>query len=120
MSIHENLFTVFILLVIFAISSRILITLIYQSGYALAGLMLLHEKFKIYIGSLGDPEKCITLTLPRIKLFLKKNPLLWTNSLCTPEKKRLSFIRHFISILWARDKDLRCFGWTDSRARPLL
>jgi tetratricopeptide (TPR) repeat protein len=59
--------------------------LLHELGHAIPVLFWSKKKVTIYIGSLGDPDGSLRLSLGSLDLFVKYNPFLWMRGLCKHE-----------------------------------
>lgn len=81
-----------ILLMIFAILvvTRPITIICHELGHAIPIILLTKEAVTVYIGSYGDVERCFKLTIGKLSLFIRYNPLKWRGGLCVPLAKDIS------------------------------
>ncbi|HVV04093.1 MAG TPA: hypothetical protein VHC96_07710 [Puia sp.] len=56
--------------------------LLHELGHAIPAIFMTTDDVNIYIGSLGDPDKCFHFFIGRIAVYCKYNPLLWYKGCC--------------------------------------
>lgn len=73
--------------------------LIHELGHSLPALIFTKDKVQLFVGSDGDPQKSLHITLGRLELFFKYNPILWNHGLCVHRSGRLSINKNIIITL---------------------
>jgi len=68
----------------------------HELGHAVMILILTKQLVTIYIGSYGDPNRCIYFKLGLLEFRLKYNPLLWFRGCCVPTKKNTTINEQII------------------------
>lgn len=77
---------------------RPIVTLSHELGHATMILLLTRQQVTIYIGSYGDPNRCIYFKLGMLEFRVKYNPLLWSRGLCVATKKGVTVNEQIIYI----------------------
>jgi len=76
------LITTVIPLILLLSVSFFITVLLHELGHAIPALRMTRDDVNIYIGSLGDPDKCFHFFIGRIAVYCKYNPLLWYKGCC--------------------------------------
>lgn len=79
---------------------RPLTVLIHELGHGLPALLFTTEKVQIYIGSYGDPSKSLHITIGRLEIYFKYNPILWNHGLCVPKSDNISINKNIVITLF--------------------
>ncbi|PWT76575.1 MAG: hypothetical protein C5B59_06195 [Bacteroidetes bacterium] len=69
---------------------QLFVIILHELGHAIPILFMTEGKVEIYLGSFGDSRKCIKLSVKRLDVFLKYNPLEWTKGVCQPPNEKVS------------------------------
>ena len=85
-------------LVIAAIFSRSITTLIHEMGHAIPALMFTNAPVVVYVGSYGNIDDSLHLTLGRLQLYIKFNLFNWQIGLCTHQRVK-NFFQQFLIII---------------------
>lgn len=78
---------------------RPITVMIHELGHGIAALVLTNEGVTLYVGSYGNPDQSIILSVGRLKFFFRYNPFLWTSGLCEYHIKEISFNRLIVITL---------------------
>jgi len=79
--------------------TRTLTTLLHELGHAIPALLLTRKKVMVYIGSYGDPEKSMRITIGKLELYFKYNPFLWHGGVCMVAHEDISINRQILYTL---------------------
>ena len=80
---------------------RSITTFIHEIGHAIPSLLLTNGEVTLYIGSYGDPQNSFNLSLGRLKIYFKYNPIHWKVGLCTRSKDDdTSYLNAFLIIVF--------------------
>lgn len=71
----------------------------HELGHAIPAIILSKKKVSIYIGSYGDIDKSLNITIGLLDVWLSYKILSWKNGLCVPSAKKISTDRQIIYIL---------------------
>lgn len=63
---------------------------LHELGHAIPALLMTRDEVTIYIGSFGSPYRSFHLTIGRLELYCKYNPLLWYKGCCLHSDDYLS------------------------------
>jgi tetratricopeptide (TPR) repeat protein len=93
-------FLIMILIVIVLIFiTRALTVLLHELGHAIPALILTKQKVAVYVGSYGNPDKCLRLNIGLLEIWLKYNPFLWRVGICIPSAKGISINKQILYTL---------------------
>lgn len=79
--------------------TRPVTVLFHELGHAIPAILLTKQKATIYIGTYGDPTKCLRINLGALEIFFRYNPLSWNIGLCVPSAKDISINKQIVYIL---------------------
>jgi tetratricopeptide (TPR) repeat protein len=85
-----------LLLILLVLITRPLTVLFHELGHAIPAILLTKQKVTIYIGSYGDPENSIKLTIGLLVIYFRYNPFSWRLGLCVPSAETISINRQII------------------------
>jgi Tfp pilus assembly protein PilF len=81
------------------IITRPFTVLFHELGHAIPAMLLTKQGASIYIGSYGNEKESFKITIGKLKIWLRYNPVRWRGGLCTPEAKNVSLTKKLIYIL---------------------
>jgi tetratricopeptide (TPR) repeat protein len=84
---------------ILVIITRPFTVLFHELGHAIPLMLLTGEGATIYIGSHGNQKHSFKLTVGKLKIWFRYNPIKWCGGLCIAEAKGISLTKRFIYIL---------------------
>ncbi len=90
-----NSITFLLFLLILAFSFWVII-FFHELGHAIAILLMTKGKVEFYIGSFGDPGKSIRISLGRLVISSKYNPILWVKGCCRPPNEEISVYKKIL------------------------
>ena len=93
----ESLIGLLLLFSVFFVRS--FTTFIHEMGHGIPALLFTKEKVKLFIGNYGQKEKAANLTLGRLEIYFKYNPLMWNSGLCVHSGNNLSINQNIIITL---------------------
>jgi len=86
-----------ILLGVLLVSLASLVNVIlHEPGHAIPMLVMTDGKVSIYVGSYGDSNNSLKLSVRRLNIYIKYNPLLWVRGVCKPPQEQLSINRRIL------------------------
>jgi tetratricopeptide (TPR) repeat protein len=68
-------------------------------GHALPAILLTKQKVVVFIGSYGDPNRSLKISIGLLEVWFKYNPFLWRLGLCLPSAKNVSINRQIVYTL---------------------
>ncbi|WP_171609210.1 tetratricopeptide repeat protein [Limnovirga soli] len=87
------------LLIGLVLITRPLTVLFHELGHAISVILLTKQRATIYIGTYGDPKKCVKINFGLLTIFLRSNPFAWRLGICIPSAKSVSVKRQIIYTL---------------------
>ena len=91
-------------LIILGLLTLVIITrpftvLFHELGHALPVMLLTREGAVIYIGSYGNEKYSFKLTLGKLDIWFRYNPIRWQGGLCIPKAQEIALNKQYIYIL---------------------
>lgn len=81
------------------ILARMISVCLHEFGHAIPATLMTNEKVILFIGSYGDQAHSFRITVGRLEIWFKKNPLRWQYGMCSPKAKNISYKKQFIYTL---------------------
>lgn len=95
-------FVVVILLVLILVGLffliRPVITIIHELGHAIPAILFTRKKVTVYIGSNGNPDKSVKLTIGLLEVWFTYNPFSWREGTCIPSEEDISINQQIICV----------------------
>jgi hypothetical protein len=76
--------------------AKLLPTAFHEFGHGIFAGIFTKGNTLIYIGSLGDPTKCLSIKIGKFIIYIKYNPMLWNSGLCVPGHGEVSLTKQIL------------------------